>query len=148
MLPLFASLLIGNVSSITDGDTLKVRDIEGETKTVRLACIDSPERRQRGGLESTLSLHKLLPPGQMVEVEIKGRDRYGRTIGLVRVDEKSVNLQLVESGSALVYWQHFSPCLGSGYDFYAAQEKARVNALGFWGLPLELQIPPWVWRKK
>ncbi|MEG4431529.1 MULTISPECIES: hypothetical protein [unclassified Microcoleus] len=40
------------VLSIGDGDTLTIRNTNGQNITVRLACIDTPERNQPGGKEA------------------------------------------------------------------------------------------------
>ena len=40
------------VVSVGDGDTLTIRNTSGQNITVRLACIDTPERNQPGGKEA------------------------------------------------------------------------------------------------
>ena len=148
MLYLLASLVLGSVTSVTDGDTVKVKlDSEQKPVTVRLACIDSPERKQEGGLKSTLALYRLIPPGQLIQIESSTRDRYGRIVGLIESDGKLINLGLIETGDAVIYPQYFKPCRALKREFDAAQQKAQDNSLGFWALPKELQILPWIWRK-
>jgi len=40
------------VVSVGDGDTLTIRNASGQNITVRLACVDTPERNQPGGKEA------------------------------------------------------------------------------------------------
>lgn len=75
------------VTRIIDGDTL----MTGPRKTpVRLANVNAPERGSRRAAAATQALRDLVL-GQMVSVETVGRDKYGRSMANVKVDNRSVN---------------------------------------------------------
>ena len=96
------------VTRVTDGDTIQV--IADGTKTiVRLVGIDAPEvsrpKNQPGQPFSQQSTKHLagLALNKVVDIKSYGLDRYGRTIGEVFVDGKSVNFEMVKAGLAEVY---------------------------------------------
>lgn len=83
------------VVAITDGDTLKVRcGQEGayEQVTIRLAEIDSPERKQSFGNRSKDALGALCHEA-IATIKPQTKDRYGRTVA--RVECKGVGLHQV-----------------------------------------------------
>lgn len=133
------------VVSVGDGDTIRVM-ANGFPLTVRLACIDAPESKQPYGKESAAELRSLLPKGQSIELEATGKDRYGRTIGKIRVDGKSINLAMVEKGAAFVYLNYLKPCRDLRSDLIAAEQKARDGKVGLWSQ--EKICKPWDFRKK
>ncbi|MDD2467685.1 MAG: thermonuclease family protein [Desulfobulbus sp.] len=94
----------GPVLSISDGDTIIVLH-EGKREKIRLYGIDCPEKDQVGG-EEARKLTLALISGRRIEVEAKGKDRYGRTVGLVKIDSTSLNESLILNGYAWVYWQY------------------------------------------
>ncbi|RUS93132.1 hypothetical protein DSM106972_097260 [Dulcicalothrix desertica PCC 7102] len=54
------------VVSVGDGDTIRV-SMNGKTETIRMACMDTPERKQNPyGAASTNRLKQLLPRGASV----------------------------------------------------------------------------------
>ena len=60
--------MTAKVVSIGDGDTLTVQQSSRKV-TIRLSCIDAPERAQAPwGAESTAKLKGLLPIGQQVRI--------------------------------------------------------------------------------
>ncbi len=85
------------VVSVGDGDTLTIRSSDGQNITVRLACIDAPERSQPGGNESATFLNTLLPRGTAVKVLPLGKDQDGRTVGVV-FSSLNINVLLVKEG--------------------------------------------------
>lgn len=93
---------------VTDGDTIKVSR-DGTTITVRLVGIDAPERSKRKNepgqpfsRKSTKHLASLVL-NKSVTVKSYGKDRYGRTLGVVFSDGVNVNLEMVKVGLAEVY---------------------------------------------
>ncbi len=93
------------VVTIGDGDTLRIRQ-SGQVTTIRLSCVDAPERAQAPwGQQSTSKLKQLLPLGTTVQVREITRDRYGRTVAELYVGKRSINLQMVKDGQAVVYNQ-------------------------------------------
>ncbi len=133
------------VVSIGDGDTLRIRQ-SGQVTTIRLACIDSPERAQSPwGQQSTSRLKQLLPQGRAVQVREITRDRYGRTVAELYVGKQSVNLQMVQEGQAAVYRQYLNGCAATKDQYLQAETQARQKKLGFWNQ--KSPIMPWDYRR-
>ena len=77
-----AQTLKAEVLSIGDGDTIRVRQV-GRVITVRLACIDAPERPEYPWPAGAPYLQQHLPNGREVSLEVKTTDRYGCTVAEV-----------------------------------------------------------------
>lgn len=138
-----AQPLSAEVVSIGDGDTLRVRQ-EGQLLTVRLACVDAPETAQSPwGLQARRSLQRHLPLGQSVTLEVKARDRYGRTVAEV-IGDSNIGLAMVEAGAVFVYRQYLAGCDAMAYQ--EAEQRARRHRLGVWQQPGGLQRP-WDFRR-
>ena len=82
---------------VVDGDTFHYGNLK-----VRLYCIDAPELKQAGGIESKQKLKQLLSAGK-INIEILSTDRYGRKVCKVIVNNKDVSFELVRLGYARVY---------------------------------------------
>lgn len=134
----------GVVLGISDGDTIQA-NFGGKKTTIRLACIDAPEKKQLGGEESTDKLKQLLPIGQNIKLRLVNRDRYKRLIGEIYLNNQSVNLQMVTEGQAVVYRQYLSGCFDTKDSFLDAESKAKNQRLGFWSQ--SNPIMPWEFRK-
>lgn len=105
---------------------------------VRLFGIDAPEKKQDYGQRSKQFLASLIA-GQVVEVEPKGKDRYKRTLGIIRYKGQDINAQIVLNGYAWAYVKYSI--------IYVDQEKlARENKRGLW--QSNDPTPPWEWRKR
>jgi endonuclease YncB( thermonuclease family) len=87
------------VVGVTDGDTLKVLH-DGRAEVVRLHGIDAPEQGQPFGQRAKqVAVH--LAMGHVVTVHVRTPDRYGRTVGDVRLpDGRLLNEALVRAGYA------------------------------------------------
>jgi uncharacterized protein len=89
---------IAYVSRVIDGDTL----IAGG-ESVRLICVDAPEKRERGFNEAREFLESLILGKEVVmERDISETDKYGRYLRYVYVDDLFVNREIVEKGYAKV----------------------------------------------
>ena len=97
-----AETLEGKVIKIADGDTLTLLTPSNQQVKIRLAGVDTPERKQPFGNKAKQALSNLAFQKQAL-VEIAAKDRYGRTIGVVFVDGLNVNAELVKQGMAWVY---------------------------------------------
>jgi len=97
-----AETLEGKVVKIADGDTLTLLTSSNQQVKVRLAGIDTPERKQPFGNRAKQALAKLAFQKQAL-IEAETKDRYGRTVGVVFVDGLNVNHELVKQGMAWVY---------------------------------------------
>lgn len=133
-----------SVVSTGDGDTLRVNR-NGETITVRLACIDAPESSQPYGQEAGQRLAELLPRGETVTLQTVNFDRYGRTVAEVSVGNISVGRRLVTEGYAVVYHQYLSGCPDSADALLTAEGSARASGLNFWSQPDP--VMPWDYRR-
>jgi len=106
---------------------------------VRLADIDAPERGQAFGTQARHAL-AALTFGKRAKVQVVDRDRYGRAVGRVYVDETDVNASLVLGGYAWVYRRYNrDPSLPN------LEADARNAGRGLWSL--RDPVPPWDWRR-
>lgn len=141
----WAEQLHGTVVSITDGDTVIVLDQAKVQHKIRLAGIDAPERHQAFGNASRQHLAALVFQ-QRVVVDTTKKDRYGRLIGKVLVNNQDACLAQVAAGLAWHYKQYEKEqAAGDRQDYAAAEIDARQSRVGLWVEPNP--IPPWEWRK-
>lgn len=133
------------VERVVDGDTVEVdRPIEGEDN-VRLIGIDTPETVDPGepvqplGPEASEFVTRELE-GERVTLEFDEEriDSFGRPLAYVRFPgDELFNETLVAEGLAQV--ATFPPNVRYEDRFLAAQEEARAQGLGIWGLSTEEQ---------
>ncbi|WP_205598575.1 thermonuclease family protein [Halomonas sp. NO4] len=134
-----AERLSCRVESIYDGDTMTVR-CAGQEEKLRLHCIDAPEMGQQPwGRRSRDHLRRITP--ERVEIVARDRDRYGRLVGEVMAEGRSLNLAMVDAGQAAVYDRY---CSDGRYP--AVERQARQMGRGVWAEP-GLQQRPWEWKK-
>jgi endonuclease YncB( thermonuclease family) len=135
---------------VYDGDTLKAVGHDIEIK-VRLAGIDSPETKKKKravGQPYSLNAQKFLAGmvlNKTVEIKGFGLGSYNRILGVVYMDGKNVNLELLKAGLAEVY-QGKQP---RGFDigpYLEAQAEAQEADRGIWSLK-EQYVSPRKWRK-
>lgn len=142
-----AAVLQGDVVGVSDGDTVKVLDINRVQHTVRLMGIDAPEKAQPFGQNSKQSLAELVYR-QQVHVEWNKKDKYGRIVGKIRTpDGTDVCLAQVRRGMAWHYKQYEaeqSPA--DRLRYREAEASARLAGLGLWRD--QAPVPPWEWRKR
>lgn len=135
-------VLPGTVTKIVDGDTIDVQLSSGPIR-VRLHGVDTPERGQPWGKESTAAL-AVLVMGKEVDIEPFSQDRYERMIGIVFMGDLNVNLELVKRGHAWAYRQYMRKedsalCIN--------EAAARTAKKGLWASK-ERPVAPWEWRRK
>ena len=112
-----------NVLGVIDGDTIV---LEGKVK-LRLRNIDAPELDLCGGKEAKEELEKLVS-GKKVVVEEQILDQWGRPMGLVYVDKKLVNEEMLKSG-----WARFhSDSTSQREVLKTAGNQAKKELLGIW----------------
>lgn len=144
-------LLYGKVINIIDGDTVTIKDANGEEHRIRLGEIDAPEKSQAFGKESATELKDLVMDKQ-VKVFWKKKDsftwkttdhqeRRGRIIGGIYISDRFINRELVERGAAWHY-KEFS----KDDTLAQAEAYAKKNKYGLWAA--ENPTPPWEYRKK
>ena len=91
--------LQGVVTQVIDGDTLRFNVAGQPAIEVRLAQIDAPELCQAGGAEARRALSELAL-NKPATLRPAGRDRQGRSIGVLVLDGASVGQRLVQEGHA------------------------------------------------
>ena len=132
--------------SIYDGDTLKVK-CNGAIAKVRLACIDAPEAKQQGGIESRDFVRNLINKhGSEVAMIPLEQDRFGRTVAELvlspgSVPEVSIQEELLKAGQARIY-EKYSNCPNISA-FRLAEEIGKNKKIGIWSYN---SIPPWEYR--
>jgi micrococcal nuclease len=121
------------VEWVNDGDTLT---LEGGQR-VRLLQVDAPELSSDCyGRAALRALVELAPKGTEVTLAadpaLDDRDRHGRLLRYVLVDDLNVNVELVRRGAASPYF--FRNDRGAHADeLLDAVDEARDARRGFWG---------------
>lgn len=134
-----AAAASGKVVSVSDGDTVKVLLQGNRQVKVRLWGIDAPESGQAFGKNAKRALAELVA-GQLVDLDEKGRDRYGRTLATVQLQGVNVNEEMVRLGWAWWY-RNYAP---EAKALEAAEIEARAAGRGLWAD--KGGVPPWEWR--
>lgn len=133
------------VVSVGDGDTLRLRQ-GSRLLTVRLACIDAPERWQTPhGQAARAALLALAPPGALLHLRRLSSDRYGRTVAELSRSGRNLNQRLVASGAAFVYWPYIRGCDRQTYA--RLETEARLQRLGVWSVEGGISRP-WDARRR
>lgn len=140
-MPLFLPLLalclaspawafVGQAKRVHDGDSLTVRRNNGALVNVRLYGIDAPELKQASG-PAAKKLLVSLAARQSLNVQSVDRDRYGRTVALVRLkDGRLINEAMVAQGQAWVYDQYCREELCAR--LRELEDQARAEGRGLW----------------
>lgn len=130
----------GNVVGVHDGDSITVLTADKVQVKVRLEGIDAPELKQAFGNTAKAALSGLVFEKPVV-VNVTGKDRYKRTLGVVMVGGVNANLELVRLGMAWRYDKYSKDAA-----LLAAQNEAKAAKRGLWAD--SDPVPPWAWRKK
>ena len=131
------------VVNVVDGDTVKIETGE----TVRYIGIDTPESVhpkksvQCFAKEASFKNEELVL-GKTVELEkdITDKDKYGRLLRYVWIEDQLVNEILVREGYA--YSLSFPPDVKYQDRFIEAQRLARQEQTGLWGSSCQSQNAP------
>lgn len=140
LLPALSWAWQGKVVGVSDGDTITVLH-DGKGEKIRLYGVDCPESHQDFGSKAKQFTSDMVF-GKVAEVKPMDTDRYGRTVGLVSVDGKLLNEELINAGMAWVYTQYCKEPFCSSWTSH--QEKARSTKIGLWSIPTP--TPPWEFR--
>jgi len=116
-----------NVINVIDGDTIEIETGE----KVRLLGINAPEENEHYFKEAKDRLVKLLG-GKLVKLESgsEDRDRYGRLLRYIFIDDTFINLRLVKEGYATVYI--INPDEKYYLELKKAEKEAKSSKLGLW----------------
>jgi ATP-dependent hsl protease ATP-binding subunit hslU len=125
--------LEGRVVKVYDGDTITLLDKDMQQHRIRFYGIDAPEKSQSFGKRSQENLANMIA-GKMVNVDVQAEDRYGRSVGIVYLDDVDINKRQVADGYAWAYMQY-------GGEIYKNDElRAREKKLGMWTDP-NIEMP-------
>jgi endonuclease YncB( thermonuclease family) len=99
------------VTKIVDGDTINVEPFEDGEESVRLLGIDTAETNYQGRSQGAHAeaardyLKSLLSVGDTVTIltDAEERDKYGRVLAYVFINDENVNATLVAEGMAAPY---------------------------------------------
>lgn len=139
--PIFSEVLTGKVVNVADGDTITILTPKNKQIKVRLAAVDTPEKKQAFG-QKARDFTAGIVAGKIVTVEPETIDRYGRTVAMVFFNGTNLNEQIVQQGYGWVYRQY---CKGAFCDDWLNLEKqARDAGMGLWAD--KNPVPPWEWR--
>jgi endonuclease YncB( thermonuclease family) len=134
-------MLSGKVVKIADGDTFTLLVKGNQQVKVRLHGIDCPENGQPFGNKAKKFTSEMIF-GQQVVVEIRDKDRYGRTVGIVLTETgENLNELLLKNGLAWHYKMHDKNSKWASFE-----KAARESGIGLWSY--KDSIAPCDWRKK
>ncbi|MDA3835076.1 MAG: thermonuclease family protein, partial [Spirochaetales bacterium] len=145
LLVLFSSTLAYaeqcHVNKVSDGDTIKVT-CNGRKVKIRLYGVDTPESKQRYGMEATQYTEQAVL-NKIVDIRIIDTDRYGRSVAVVKQGGFNLNEMLVRKGHAWVYDKYCKESFCADFNQY--EKQARQQRIGLW----EDNTPkaPWDYRK-
>lgn len=127
MFLLFVSILFADpikIIKIYDGDTITALTSQKEKIKIRLYGIDAPELKQPFGKASKRHLIDLIS-NKSLNINEKGKDKYGRTLAVLYNGDKDINAQMVIDGYAWAY-DKFSK------DYVTFQQNAQLLKKGLW----------------
>jgi len=146
----------GTVTKVSDGDTIQLTTPEQTKLKVRLYGIDAPETPkvnnrtgqvnipgQPFGKESKDALADKIM-GKQVKLEILDIDKYRRMVGMVWLDDRNINLEMVREGYAEAFIEYLKP--PCRVEFMKAEQEARAGGKNIWSLPAHEQ--PREFRKR
>jgi len=131
--------LKGKVVAVSDGDTFTLLTSDKKQVKIRLHGIDAPEHGQDYATAAQDFLGDLVF-GEEVYVEEKNKDHYGRTIGMVWLQKKNINEELLKAGFAWHYKEYDKSTAWS-----LLEQEARKTKKGLW--TKSNPTAPWSWRK-
>lgn len=138
-LSLQTTTLSGKAVKIIDGDTFDILS-NGSLYRVRLNGIDCPERGQAYYREAKAALGNFCH-NRTITVTYRSKDRNGRLLGDVYVDNQYINLLLVKQGFAWHFKKYSTDVRLAG-----AEKEARAAKRGLWAVGNA--VAPWVWRQR
>lgn len=138
-------LVTGTVTKISDGDTFQLTTPEQTILKIRLYGIDAPEtdkiNHQTGkvnisgqpyGKESCDALKNKIM-GKKVKVDILDIDKYRRMVGMIHMNDRNINLEMVTEGHAEAFMEYLKEPYRS--QFLEVEQKAKSAKKGIWSLP-------------
>lgn len=136
------NLIAAEITRVVDGDTMKVilRDGNSSEETIRLLLIDTPEtvhpdkEVQPFGPEASAYAKRLLEHQDVqLEIDVSERDKYGRLLVYLWIDDQMFNEMLLEEGLARVAYV-IPPNIKYVDQFRDIQQKSQKSAKGIWSI--------------
>jgi micrococcal nuclease len=131
--------LEGTVVRIVDGDTIHVR-LRDRVERVRYIGVNTPEmhhptKHEEPGGRQAAGVNHALVSGRRVRLELdaQARDRHGRLLAYVWVDDTMVNAELVRRGFAQA--MTVPPNVRHQPLFLKLEREAREAGRGLWAEP-------------
>jgi micrococcal nuclease len=140
--------------SVTDGDSVIVKNPGGDQVGVRVLGVKALEGTAKDPFatyanEATNALRRALEAKPIrVLVGVPPKDKYGRFLATLFVDDGDVGLALVSDGLALVYTAYPFPAMQRYLD---EQARAKAERKGLWNDPAAIaraELLLAVWRKE
>jgi micrococcal nuclease len=128
---------IVSVASVVDGDTVVVKTETGDSVSVRIvgikafkagSGIESTDRFGKAAVEAIQRATENRPVRVVLNAQPK--DKYGRTLATLIVDDQDLALGLVSKGLVLVYTVYPFPAMAL---YLREREAARGARRGLWG---------------
>ena len=149
LLPILVYADVGILTKIVDGDTLYFKT-NNKTVKCRIEYIDTPESKNnkknkhdlsncRGvtakdmtsaGKSATRAVKRLLTLKKQYSYNVSGKDRYGRSICVVKLDDTTFNEQMILNGFAVPYRQYMNSSELKHYNVLL--KKAKTEKVGLW----------------
>ena len=137
--------IIGTVIKVSDGDTIQVTTTEQTKLRVRLYGIDAPEMPKTNPPPGYVRVHgesfgkdckkalEVKIMGKKIRLDVLDIDKYKRTVGIIWLGSRNINLEMIREGYAKAYDQYLKEPYRS--EFQSAQKEARSSRSGLWNLP-------------
>jgi len=135
----------GTVTKVSDGDTIQITTPEQTKLKVRLYGIDAPEtpkiNKHNGQVnqpgqpyseEASKALKDKIM-GKQVKLEILDIDKYRRMVCMVWLDDRNINLEMIQEGHAETFIEYLKPPYRD--QFLEAEREAKSAKIGIWALP-------------
>lgn len=149
LLPILLFSDVGVLIKVVDGDTLYFTT-NGKKVKCRIEYIDTPESGDnkknkrdisncRGiaakdmtsaGKSATRAAKRLLTLKKQYLYRVSGKDRYGRSICVVKLDNSTFNEQMILDGYAVPYRQYMNSSELKYYNMLL--KKAKTEKVGLW----------------
>lgn len=136
-------IITGKVIRVADGDTITILDAQNTQNKIRLYGIDAPEKVQDFGNKSREKLASLVA-GKNIDVMVMDIDRYGRSVGRIKIGEQEVAEEMLKAG---MVWLYVNYCkIPECKQWKQLENQARNAKIGLWSNPTAQE--PWIWRKE
>lgn len=136
-------IITGKVIRVADGDTITILDAQNTQTKVRLYGIDAPEKKQDFGNKSREKLASLVA-GKNIAVTVVDIDRYGRSVGRIKIGEQEVAEEMLKAGLVWVYTAYCK--IPECKQWKQLETQAKTAKIGLWSNPTAQE--PWLWRKE